>query len=453
MAKPRRKGASKQLLILLVGGFFIGVAGIAFYFVYQASLDVSKSHAAIDTGPSSQLDDGTEMSPATRAKVADATVIVRVKNGKTVTLGSGFFCRRGIVVTDVDVLGEIPDVQSFSGSLEVVLNAGVAGKETVCPAKLTVLDPYSRLAFIKPDGLKLAPEPLDLGSTQFVGETTPLFVAQCTPSATKPGEGDTVEIAKCAVSHSEFRKSGTQVLIVEGAFGQACGGAPVLNQKGQLLALIPHHKKALNSSATVPLADVTFSINGYVSDLSVKTRTKNGDRYTFDISANCIDPLDVARGVTFYYWTAGEGNANPTAKTAVALTRVGNTSTWKGSVSDLVVAKRSEFWAQTGFKAGEAEVADAAFNRAAELGVPGAQPVVVEAPRPQAPRYVPPPQVVKRVVVQQPVAPPPPPDSPGWNLGYTTDQSSNRPSGDYETKGNSWDNPNKSVSPVITRRR
>ena len=449
MAKPRRKGASKQMLILLVGGFCMGVAGIAFYFVYQASLDVKgrQAHVEESTG---KADDG-EMDAATREKVAAATVAIRVKYGKQVTLGTGFFCDRNSIVTDVDVLGEFPDVGSFNGTLEVVLNSGIAGKEAVYPAKLTVLDPYSRLAFLTPTGVKSPPEPLDLGSTQFINTSTPVFVAQCRPSQANPGESEAIEIAPCTVDRTELRKSGTPVLIVNGTFGLACGGAPLVSNHGQLLALTPHHKKVVNSTSTVPLEDVKFSLSGYVCDLNVKTTTKNGDRYTFDITATCIDPLERSRTINFYYWTAGENNSNPTGKSLVELKRVGNTATWKGSVSDLVLPRKTEFWSQTGFKATDGESCDVAYNRAAELGVPGAEVVVVEAPRSKAPRYTPPPT---RVVVQPVVAqPPPPPDSPGWNLGYTSDNTSGQKSGDYETKGNSWDSQNKSVRPTVTSRR
>ena len=445
----RRRGGlfSRKNIILLFGGVCMGAAGIGFYFVYLASLDVgtvrkANTAAAVDTGP--------EMEAAAKARVLAGTVLLKVKQGKTETLGTGFICSPGMILTNIEVLGDVADVPSYMGTVKAVIYCGVAGKETIVPARLHVIDVYARLAFLKVEGA--IPAPLDLGSTQFLSEGAQLFIPTFTASS-NPAENPSLDITPTKVSHIELRKSGTPMLVVDANVEPMHGGSVVVNEKGMVMGLTPTFSKTTATCWVVPLEDLRFSLNGYVADLALKTSNRNDTKYSFDIIATVVDPLGRAKTLNFYYWTANEGGTFKSTKSQIPLTRVGTSAIWKGSVADLALKPKMELWSQTGFNAIEGgEMLAQELNRASEIGVPGAlQPVLAEVPRPlpqAAPSAYRPP--VARTVYTPP-PPPPPPDSPGWNLGYKTDETSGQKSGVYEQSSNT--DYNKSVRPVITGRR
>jgi hypothetical protein len=228
----------------------------------------------------------------------------------------------------------------------------------------------------------------------------------------------------------EVRKSGTTILEVNAPVGTGNRGAPVVDYKGRVVGMLPGNLRTAESSPTTPPEDLDWSLNGHISNLKLKTTSKDDTLYTFDVTFELVNPAEQTIAANFYYSTNSRDGEN---MTAVPLVYDAKTSTCKCSIPAVNIRRAGNLWSQTGIKlAGNPELKTNIFDRAAELGVPGAvmAEIPLPAPRPE-PRYtaspVPPP--VRPVA---PPPPPPPPDSPGWTFGYKSDDSTNRKSGSYE---------------------
>lgn len=406
-------------LIWLVGGLLIGVLGVAGYFVYRASQEIQPNSA-----PSALVAEKEELSEADRSRVAAATVLLNVTDAGQSLHCCAFFCHPGIVITNLDVFGDVTKIDAFAGTIHVIVNSGVSGKQAALDARLTAIDLDARLAFMKVTGADL-PAPLEMGSAHELRDTSPVYVAGF--SGSKPGEACPVSILNGNVRSLDVRRSGTTTLTFNAPLSSGNRGAPVVDYKGQVVGIVPGNQRTAEFSETVPPEDAVWALNSHVSNVELKTKSKDDTLYSFDVTAQVVNPTEQTLVTSFYYKTGNKDDPNVIAVPLVYNTK---TSTCSGSVAMVSIPRAGQLWTQTGVKLeNNAEIKTDMYNRAAELGVPGA--VVAEVPLPISPRSTPPPP--RPVVVARPVPPPPPPDSPGWTFGYKTDESTNRPSGTYET--------------------
>ncbi len=269
-------------------------------------------------------------------RLKDATVFVILKlDGKPVASGSGFVIEtRGdsvIIATNRHVAVadpiHMPVNEGTKQSLDVVFRSGLSAEEQLLPAVIIAADltmEYSTdLAFLRVDGVKKPPKPVNIASKveategmKYIGAGFPLGKSLNAISESKGNPRVTITTGIVGRIHSdEFGQ--VTMLQVGGSLLPGNSGGPLIEEKtGKLLgvAVASLAVSGLDSVGFIVTADeLRLALAGRVGMILVDIKSIDKTSADLAIDAQMIDPKRAIKGVVLKLAPSSDGSVKPAA--------------------------------------------------------------------------------------------------------------------------------------------
>lgn len=411
-----------------------------------------------------------------REKTLAATVLLHVEQQGNSFEGCGFYCASGVIAANARILGF--DLKTREPIDKRAINAiayGVTPDPTIQVAQVTAYDPESGLVFLTVPTRTASPVPLPLADG-VIPTNALVYIPRFQHGNTVNAAVETGHVTEVWTDPAGLHS----FISIDSEFASGSSGSPCVDVEGHVVAIAGAGRDEALRGAVIHCDAVRNALKGRLGAVTVrKIEEHAGGLYSFEVSADSLDPADRIRTAFFYYWTVkpgASGSRNSGSMIRNLLTRAPGSNQWIGTVSKLALPPGSKIWTQSGYAltGRQQEVLSEPFECAVGLGIPDA-PVVASAQTTDLPlsrveniprgeetpfgfvgtqptystiEYITTTTSGGTTTVQTTVtntSPQPPPDSPGWTFGYTTDYSTYHPSRDYETakSNNYWNTINR----------
>lgn len=258
-------------------------------------------------------------------RIKDATVYIKVSDGKSRSSGSGFVIRvegdRILIGTNRHVISHGPgdddddDEESSPGAapkgdpkVSVVFRSGENGQEQEVPATILGKDSTGEnsrdLAILEVRGVTRAPRPIELSRATQPSEGMDLKIygfpfGQIMNSIARSGGNPAITVNKASVSSLRRDDLGHLSLIqIDGSVNPGNSGGPIVDDKGQLIGVtVAKLKIAENVGLAIPVARVEELLQGRVGHFELE-RVSGASGLEFVGRAQMDDPMGKLRSVS-----------------------------------------------------------------------------------------------------------------------------------------------------------
>lgn len=303
-----------------------------------------------------------ELRPEILKKVRGATAFIKVSRPGENARGSGFFISPEIVVTNAHVLGISEDDETLPERVEVVLESG-SPNESVLNAQVQSVNVERDLAYLKVPR-QAGVQPLTLRPSKEITETLPVYIL-----GFPLGEGLDLQQRNPSVTIStghvsSLRRDAAQQISqiqIDGSLIPGNSGGPIIDAKGELIAVSVAAILGLNIGFSIPGDMVQADLDGRIASVDYDHAAETTGSYAIKARVRTIDPLGRIKRLALYYWTSrigatrppdpqgsfgtyGAPGDGPRKHVELALDR--QTGLWVGQIDKIALRSTEDFWIQ-----------------------------------------------------------------------------------------------------------
>ena len=248
----------------------------------------------------------------TLTKLKDATVYIRVSQGRQSGTGSGFLFKKdkkfAYIITNEHVVRQEGRVERV---VEVDFFSGTANRRAL-PAEVVSEDDSRDVAVLKVANEDL-PEPINLEPSQEVAETQSVFILGFPfgEALATNRRGPNVTIGKGTVSSIRTDNFGAiEVVQIDGDINPGNSGGPIVFADGTLMGVSVATVVGTQIGIGIPGESVLDLLEGRIGSLSISQSSPGPKRVVCNLEARLIDPMGVMKNMTILYIDASEVRMN-----------------------------------------------------------------------------------------------------------------------------------------------
>ena len=244
----------------------------------------------------------------TLTKLKDATVFIRVSQGRQGGTGSGFLFKKdkkfAYIITNEHVVRKEGRVERV---VEVDFYSGTANRRAM-PAEVVSEDDSRDLAVLKVANEDL-PEPIDLKSSKEIVETQSVFILGFPfgDALATNRRGPNVTIGKGTISSIRTDNFGAVEFVqIDGDINPGNSGGPIVFADGTMMGVSVATVVGTQIGIGIPGESVLDLLEGRISRLSISQSSPGPKRVVCDLEAGLIDPMGAMKNISILYIDASE---------------------------------------------------------------------------------------------------------------------------------------------------